>query len=236
MKVECLIVEDQAPAQRVLERYIAELPHLQLTGVCGNALDAMAFLHRHEVHLMFLDLDLPRLGGFDFLRSLTRRPAVIVTTAYPQHALEGFELAVADYLVKPIPFDRFVRAVDRAISPAPAEPSANAPNDHGRREIFVKIDRDLRRVAHDDIIFIRAEGDYVTIVTSSAQLFAPGPLVRWEQKLPAQQFARTHRSYIVNLSQVSRIAGSTAVTDAGGIPNGRRYRESLLQQVTPAGH
>ena len=155
MTISCLIVEDQAPAQRVLARYIDDLPHLELAGTCGSAFEAMAFLYDRQIDLMFLDLNLPRLGGFDFLRTLARPPNVIVTTAYPQHALEGFDLAVIDYLVKPISFDRFIRAVDRLRTPASSDVAApEKSNENSSREIFVKVDGEIRRLAFVDILFV----------------------------------------------------------------------------------
>ncbi len=229
MSLACLIVEDQAPAQRILARYIADLPHLELAGTCGSALEAMALLHERCIDLIFLDLNLPRLGGFDFLRSLAQPPKVIVTTAYPQHALDGFDLAVVDYLVKPIAFDRFMRAVDKVRGLASSEISDPHKQGQSPGKIFVKVDNELRPVALDDIVFLRAEGDYVTIVTHSTKLFVGGPLAHWERRLPAQRFIRTHKSYIVNLASIARIAGSTIITSAGGLPIGRRYREQLLQ-------
>ena len=233
MSLSCLVVEDQLPAQRVLLRYIEDLPHLELAGVCGNAFEAMARLHARPVDLLFLDLNLPRLGGFEFLRSLARPPAVIVTTAYPEHALEGFDLNVVDYLVKPIAFDRFIRAVDK-VRPAPPPdraPASMPPAEAPPEEIFVKVGGDLRRLALADILFLRAEGDYASIVTVAGPLFVSGTLSRWEARLPADRFVRTHKSYIVNLAHAARIRGSTVVTAAGGVPIGRVYRDQLLSRL-----
>lgn len=237
MTIACLVVEDQLPAQRILVRYIANLPHLELVTACGTAFDAMLVLHRQPVDLMFLDLNLPRLGGFDLLRSISHPPRVIVTTAYPEHALEGFELAVVDYLVKPISFERFIRAVDRAGVALAAPNTANAPLmtdnpvERARDDVFVKVHGELRRLALNHILFIRAEGDFVTIVTSEERLFVAGTLGGWETRLPADRFVRTHKSYIVNLAHVSRIKGSIIETTAGGIPVGRSFRQQLLQRL-----
>lgn len=233
MTISCLVVEDQLPAQRVLVRYIEELPHLELAGTCGNAFEAMAALHDGPVDLMFLDLNLPRLGGFEFLRSLAQPPKVIVTTAYPEHAVEGFDLAVVDYLVKPIAFDRFIRAVDRVRAALP-EPTVVGPApslESGAEEIFVKAGNELRRLALADILFIRAERDYSSIVTMTGHLFVSGTLARWEERLPSDRFLRTHKSYIVNLAHVTSIRGANMITSAGGIPIGRLYREQVLKRV-----
>lgn len=234
MSLSCLIVEDQLPAQRVLAHYIADLPHLELAGTCGSAFEAMAFLHSRSVDLMFLDLNLPRLGGFEFLRSIGSPPNVIVTTAYPEHAVEAFDLNVVDYLVKPIGFERFIRAVDKVRS-APAhggpQPASQPAREAPAEDIFVKVNGELRRLSLSDIIFVRAEGDYASIVTSSGSYFVGGTLSKWEERLPPERFVRTHKSYIVNLAHASRISGSSIVTPEGGVPIGRSFRERFLSQL-----
>ena len=149
-----MIVEDQPPAQRVLTHYIEHMPHLRLLATCGNANEALASLHDHHIDLMFLDLNLPLVEGFDFLRSLPRPPQVIVTTAYSEHALEGYELEVLDYLVKPFSLERFMRAVSRARAFGGDEDEmALAAED--AEEVFVKVDHELRRVPLADIVYLR---------------------------------------------------------------------------------
>jgi DNA-binding LytR/AlgR family response regulator len=243
MTIRCLVVEDQLPAQRVLTRYIEDLPHLELVALCGNAFEAMTALHTQKVDLLFLDLNLPRLQGFDFFRSLASPPKVIVTTAYPEHAVEAFDLQVADYLVKPIAFDRFMKAVDRVRSALIAEDGAGTlrPEPTGAataaaaQEVFVKVDGEHRRVALSDIVFLRAEGDYTSIVTLSKRLFANGNLARWEERLPADRFVRTHKSYIVNLAHAERVTSSTIAAGNSGIPIGRSYRDHFRRRLGLSG-
>jgi DNA-binding LytR/AlgR family response regulator len=234
MTTSCLVVEDQLPAQRILSRYIGELPHLELAGVCGNAFEAMAALHSKPVDLMFLDLNLPRLSGFDFLKNSVNPPKVIVTTAYPEHALEAFDLAVVDYLVKPIGFDRFIRSIDRYLATVQvgrtdvaARPPA-APPAIQTEHFFVKVGSDLRRLCLADLIYLRAEGDYVSLITTSGRLFVAGKMSNWEERLPSSQFARVHKSYIVNLARVERISGPSIVLEEAAVPIGRSYRDRLL--------
>lgn len=231
MTLSCLIVEDQLPAQRVLAHYIEDLPHLELTGTCGTAFEAMAFLHIRSVDIMFLDLNLPRLGGFEFLRSIGSPPNVIVTTAYPEHAVEGFDLNVVDYLVKPIGFERFIKAIDKvragSVSDAPSPPS-QAPREAPAEDIFVKVNGELRRLSLADIVFVKADGDYASIVTGQGSFFVAGTLSKWEERLPPERFVRTHKSYIVNLGHAARINGSSIVTPQGGVPIGRSFKERFL--------
>lgn len=239
MTIRCLVVEDQLPAQRILRRYIEGLPHLELVALCGNAFEAMSVLHAQKVDLLFLDLNLPRLQGFDFLRSLASPPKIIVTTAYPEHAVEAFDLQVVDYLVKPIAFDRFIKAVDRVRASIVSGENTSTPQPHLSRsnsaatteEIFVKVNGEHRRVALSDIVFLRAEGDYTSIVTRSEQLFAAGSLARWEERLPADRFVRTHKSYIVNLGHAERVMPSTIAVGGSGIPIGRTYRDEVRHRL-----
>jgi DNA-binding LytR/AlgR family response regulator len=239
MSIHCLILEDQLPAQRILARFIADLPHLELVALCGNAFEAMNVLHRQDVDLMFLDINLPKLQGFEFLRSLASPPKVIVTTAYAEHAVEAFDLQVADYLVKPIAFERFIKAVDRAraaiakdVGTGARQPEAIKANEFsGAEEIFVKVDGEHRRIALADIIFLRAEGDYTSIVTNNDRLFASGSIARWGERLPGDRFVRTHKSYIVNLSHAERVTPSTIAAGNSGLPIGRRYRDQLRKRL-----
>lgn len=232
MSLSCLVVEDQRPAQRVLVRYIGDLPHLELAGVCGTAFEAMAILHRRSVDLMFLDLNLPQLGGFDFLRSLQKPPKVIVTTAYSEHAVEGFDLNVVDYLVKPIAFDRFIRAIDRVKAAAePEAPFTTIREDTTPEEVFVRSGGELRRLALRDIVFLKAEGDYVSIATSSGRLFVLGTLSRWEDRFGNAGFVRVHKSFVVNMTHVTRVTGSHINMGQQEAPIGRRYRAHFLTRL-----
>ncbi len=238
MTIGCLVVEDQLPAQRILARYIQDLPYLELVALCGNAFEAMSAFHCGKIELMFLDLNLPKLQGFDFLRSLASPPKVIVTTAYPEHAVEAFDLQVADYLVKPIAFKRFIKAVDRVRSAIMAEdgtaarqPTVAKPGPAVAEEVYVKVDGGHRRVALSDIVFLRAEGDYTSVITLNERLFAAGSLARWEERLPADRFVRTHKSYIVNLAHAERVTSSTIAAGGSGIPIGRTYRDQFRQRL-----
>ena len=247
-RVTCLIVEDQRPAQRILEGFIRDVPHLDLMGTCGSAMEAMALLQGRGVDLMFLDLHLPRLGGFDFLRSLPRPPQVVVTTAFAEHALEGYELDVVDYLLKPFGFERFLRAVAKVRRPemAPSAPAPShpppAPPVTGMEPncLFVRLDGEHRRVDLADIVYLEAQGDYVNLYTPDARLFLSGTLSGWEDRLPPARFLRVHKSYLVNVARVDRIAGSDLHTCRGMVPLGRSFRDRVMARLTgrpePAGH
>jgi DNA-binding LytR/AlgR family response regulator len=230
-RISCIVVEDQAPAQRVLHSYIADTPHLSLVGTCLSAVEASKVLAERAPALMFLDLHLPRVEGFAFLRSIPKPPLVIVTTADPDHALEGFDLNVVDYLLKPFSFERFLQAVTKVQSALASGEQDSAPARATPRAIFVKANGELRRVTCDEIIFISAEGDYVELFTRTGKLFIQQTLKSLEEALPKGAFQRVHKSYIVRVNAIERIAGSDIHIGGTTIPIGRSYRESFLRQI-----
>lgn len=207
MTVRCLVLEDQAPARRVLENYLARLPGMDLVGSVAVPSAAAEVLDEQPVDLLFLDLGLPQQDGFRFLAGRSPAPLVIVTTAFGERALEGFEHGVVDYLVKPFSFARFETAVERArlaIRARNDDTILGVPLDRGRREF----------VATRDIASLSADGDYVIIRTVGGRLYTQGPLTHWLDQLPSPPFVRVHRSHVVNCDHVSRL-DSRAVAVAG---------------------
>jgi len=196
MLTRCLILEDQAPARRLVEDYVQQHPKLELMGATAFPEVAEPILVKQDVDLLFLDLHLPQTDGFRFLKSLTHPPQVIVTTAFPKRALEGFEAGVIDYLVKPFSYDRFALAVERALAraaPSPQQERLNIPVGRGR----------IVHIAHGDIIRLEADGDYVSIHTTAQTFHVLGPLSAWMERLPAEDFAQIHRSHIVNRTHIT---------------------------------
>src|SRR5262245_25880598 len=196
--IRCLVVEDQLPAQHVIERYMRDLPELQLVGAAASARDALDILAVHPVDLMFLDLHLPRLDGFAFLRGLPDPPSVIVTTAHADRALEGFELDVVDYLLKPFSFDRFRRAVGRVRRGEAAPDRSTERATAGRTTRFIRVGGEYRQLVIDDVVYLAADGDFVNIVTRTEQHFVLSTLAGWVKALPGEAFVQTHKSYAVN--------------------------------------
>lgn len=222
----CIIVEDQAPAQRVLQKYIADYGRLELKAVCTDAVSALEFLKNNTVDLMFLDIHLPRISGMDFLKTLHHPPAVILTTAFQEYAVESYEHNVADYLVKPFSFARFVKAVSKVQRTGllPVSPPEGI-------ECMIKSGHEYLRFNSSDILFIRTDMDYAEIHFEGRKLLSSETLTYWEQKLGRFGFVRIHRSFLVNLSKLQKIAGNRAhIDDTTVLPVGRAYKEQLLER------
>lgn len=236
--INVIIVDDEPLAQDVLETYVEKVPDLKLVAKCSNAFEANEAIKQHEVDLMFLDIQMPQLTGVDFLKTLNKPPLVIFTTAYPNYAIEGFELNALDYLLKPISVDRFMKAVNKAIEqielqrkdgdPAPAE--ADSPD-----YFFVKADKKLVKVKFNDIIYIEGLKDYVIIRMDDSRVITLQTMKSLEEKLPSEIFRRIHRSYIVNLDRINAVVGNmievTEKNKAKHLPIGKNYREELLALI-----
>ena len=237
--VNVIIVDDEPLAQDVLETYIEKLPDLNLVAKCNNALEAHEALKTLDVDLMFLDIQMPQLTGIDFLKTLNKPPLVIFTTAYPNHAVEGFELNALDYLLKPISLDRFIKAVNKAVDQLQLTRKDNtasaAPTNDNVEYTFVKADKKLVRVNYADIIYIEGLKDYVIIRMEKDRVITLQTMKSLEEKLPAHQFKRIHRSYIINVDRINAVVGNMVEVEEKGqvkhLPIGKNYRDDLLHIV-----
>ena len=217
--IDCIIVEDEPLAAKVLKDYIAEVSFLTLQGVFKNALDAAEYLRNNRVDLIFLDIHLPRLKGMAFLRTLKKAPNVIITTAYHQYALEGYELNVTDYLMKPIEFERFLQAVNKV------KVSETSWEESSRGYLFLSVQKKKVKVRFSEILYIESQREYVKVVTADRVLLPKISTSVMESLLPRNAFKRIHRSFIVAIDKVE--AYSAEVVEIGGkeIPVGRKYKE-----------
>ena len=235
--INAIIVDDEPLALDVLETHIGNLPEINLVARCNNALEAREALKANNVDLMFLDIQMPQLTGVEFLKTLTNPPLVIFTTAYPDYAVEGFELNAVDYLLKPISLDRFMKAVNKAMDKLTLErkddvvPAANE-NAEENEYIFVKADKKLIKVTFSDIIYIEGLKDYVIIRMDNDRVITLQTMKSLESKLPQNLFKRIHRSYIVSISRIKAIVGNmvevTEKNQTKHLPIGKNYREELL--------
>nr|WP_256534103.1 LytTR family DNA-binding domain-containing protein [Lewinella sp. JB7] len=228
------MVDDEELARRLVRSYCDRLPDLQVVGEATNPVEALAQLRKLDVDLLFLDIQMPEMTGLDFLRSLRRPPAVILTTAYANYALEGFELDVVDYLVKPFGFDRFVRAVGKARdyrfsesvgsgAPPPADAASPAFQ-------LVRSDRKVYRIPHADILYIESMREYVAYHTPAGRTLALGSLKQLEEELP-DNFLRVHKSFIVARDKVEVLEGNTLHIGTARIPVGGSYREHVREEL-----
>lgn len=220
--LKCIIVEDEPLAVKVLTDYIAQVPFLQLQGVFKDALLAGDYLRTHTVDLMFLDIHLPRLKGMAFLKTLTQPPAVIITTAYHQYAVEGFELNVTDYLLKPFEFERFLLAVHKVKTTLPLS-SPEATKDH----FFIHAERKKIKILFADILYIESQREYIKIVTSARDYLSKMSTHEIEALLPSSLFKRIHRSFIVAIPKIQSYTADMVEVNGVQLPVGRGYREVL---------
>lgn len=222
----CLIVEDEPIAAGILEDYIRQTPFLRLVGVCGDALYAADALRQQPVDVMLLDLNLPGLKGLDFLRTLPTPPQVILTTAYHDYALESYDLGVVDYLLKPIDFERFIRAVQKLKPPALQAKQMERPFH------FFNANKKMVRVWVDEIIYAESLKEYVRLtLTSSKTITTKMPLQELEQILTGQSFLRIHRSFLAAQQHIEAYTSTTLQVGGVELPIGRQYREQVLENL-----
>lgn len=224
MKIlNCIIIDDEPLARKGLVAYCDDISFLNVIGVCKNALQANDVLHEQAVDLIFLDINMPILSGLDWLKSLTSSPLVVMTTAYPQYALESFSYEVIDYLVKPISFERFLQAVNKAYR--------LTKTTEDEQVFFVKSDKSLKKIKLDEILFVEAMQNYVKIITTSETVVTHTTLKQLRENLPDQLFIQTHKSYLVAKSHVSEITGNQILMEDYKIPISVRMKKEVLQQI-----
>jgi DNA-binding LytR/AlgR family response regulator len=219
-KYSCLIVEDEPHAAEMLEEYIAQIPFLQLKSTCGDAIYAMEAMQQQKPDLIFLDIHLPRLKGLDFVRTLTQPPRIIITTAYEQYALQGYELNVVDYLLKPIEFSRFLTAVNK-LAPAAASQQQERP------AVYFTVSKKKVKLFLDEILYIESLKEYIRVFTKTRTILTRFPLGELETLLTGNNFLRIHRSFIVARDKIE--AFSTTDIEVGGkqLPIGRSYKDAV---------
>jgi len=233
MNLKCIIVDDEPLAIEIIESYVNRIESLELVGKFRNAIKAFDFLQTGvEVDLIFLDIQMPKLTGIEFLKTLKNKPKVVFTTAYREYALEGFELEVLDYLLKPISFDRFMKAVSKALAQNTSTASpiqTNSSNDDDF--IFFKSDKKMIRVCLCDILYIESIKDYVKIKTSEKEVVTHQKISTLETKLSANDFIRVHRSFIVNIPKIESYSASEVELNEESIPIGRNYKAEVVERL-----
>jgi len=228
MTINCIIVEDEPIARDILIGYIRQVPYLHLAGSCADAFQAMEMLNKTDVDVIILDINMPHLTGIEMLRTLKKYPAVIITSAYPDFALEGYELSVTDYLLKPFSFARFVQATEKvAAKGQEGQPAVQKEEEHF---IMVRSDKKLTKVFLNEIVYVEAYGNYIFIHRGQDRVMSKQTLTNFETQLPAGKFVRIHKSYVVSVKAVKYLEGNEVSVGAKKLPVGKVYREGVLKR------
>ena len=234
-KYNVIIVDDEYLAQKLLQDYVSKVESLHLVATCSNAFEAMEALKNNQVDIMLLDIQMPDLTGLELVKSLEKKPAVIFTTAYSEYAVDAFNLAVSDYLLKPFDFPRFIQAINKAIGNVqPKEEGTHKTADTISKSndfITVKADYKLYKINYDDLLFIEGQHEYVTFHTTQRRITALFALKDLEELLPKDRFVRVHKSYIVSFKHIQDLDKSDVTVEGNKIPVGASYRDELLARL-----
>ncbi len=233
--INCVIIDDEPLARDGIANYVRQVDFLQLTGTCEDPVELMKILDEHPVDLVFLDIQTPKMNGIDFLKIVKDPPLVIITTAYPSYALEGFQLNVLDYLLKPITFDRFFKSAAKArdyhqLITRPADPPPQKI-DPAADYFFIKCGSKYEKIYFNDILYIQGTQNYVTICTNKGKYLTLLYLKNLEENLDSRAFIRVHKSYIVSIDKIEGIEGNEIFIQSHHIPISRNYREQVIEKV-----
>lgn len=230
MKINCIVVDDEPASREILEKYIEDSPNLNLVKSCRNAFEANDIINNQNIRLIFLDINMPKLSGMKFYKSLTNPPFVIFTTAYPEYAVEGFEVNAVDYLLKPFPFERFLKAVNKA-----TETIINKNYETNNPDfILLKADKKIHRVILNDIFYLESIGDYVKVHFGTKCIIVHDTFQNLLSQLPSNQFIQVHKSYAISLSKFETIEGNMIKVGDKNIPIGHTYKNEFLNQIGSA--
>ncbi len=223
----CIIIDDEPLSRDVLRKYLAEVSDLEIVAECSNAIEATRILNKGSIDILFLDINMPGLSGISFARSLSISPQIIFTTAYPEYAVEGFELNATDYLVKPYSFERFLLAVNRAL-----ERLRESQNGANEGKVLVKADKKLFALSFSDIWIIEGQGDYIRIYTPQHKLMVHSTIRSFLDSLPQEDFMRIHKSFAINLRHIEFIEGNQVKIADQSLPVSPSHREELLSRFS----
>lgn len=225
MKLNCIIIDDEPLSQDVLEDFVKACPELNLMAICNDALEAGAVVKKEKIDLLFLDINMPKLSGIAFVKTLKEPPLVILVTAYPDYAIQGFEIEALDYLLKPVSFERFRTAVNRAVERFASTEGKEL------QHIMVRANKKNYKLNFDEIIYLEAQGDYVRFVTSERTLMVHGTMKEFLERLPKNQFERIHKSYVISLPKVVYLDGNQIKLGDYKLPVSLSYKDALLAKL-----
>jgi len=230
MTINCLIIDDEPMARKLLQEYIEETDFLELAGIAENPVKAMGLIKELDIDLIFLDVNMPKMNGMEFMRLSTNLPMVIMTTAYGQYALEGFEMAVIDYLVKPFSLERFLKATQKALDLKTLKDKASPANtstDH----FYVKCNGKVTRVNYDELLYIEGMSNYITLYTTTGKLVVYLTIKGILEKLPSKNFVQVHKSTVINLDKINSIDGNMLYMGEHKITIGANFSDEALKRI-----
>jgi two-component system LytT family response regulator len=232
-KVKCMIVDDEPMAREIISSFVGKIHNLELVATCKNVSEAFSILQKESIQLIFLDINMPEISGLSLAKSIQHKSQVIFTTAYREYALEGFDLQAVDYLLKPISFDRFLKAVQKYFDLQVSKEIIHQEKVSEVKEtsIFVRSDRKMVKVRFSEIRYVESLSDYVKIFTNQETIVTRETISNIESKLPSKEFLRTHRSYIVSMNKINSFTNEFVELDKKAIPISRSYKENVLQKL-----
>jgi len=228
MKLKCLVVDDEAPARKLISDYVSKISWLELAGTCQNGMEAMDVLHQQRIDILLLDIQMPDMTGIDLLKDLEQKPVTIFVTAYQEYALKGFELDVIDYLLKPVSFERFKKAIDKTIEYIGFQQTG--AKETSRDYFFLKTDTRIVKIVFSEVCLIEAQREYVKVVTASKKIMSLMSMNKIAELLPVD-FVRIHRSYIVNLRHVDEVQGNLVQIGKDFYPISKNFRDAFFKKL-----
>ena len=229
MILKTLIIDDEPLAQDIIKKFVQEVKSLEITAVCNDALQALEIMNEQNIDLIFLDINMPKLSGIEFLKTLKNQPIVILTTAYTEYAMEGYELNVTDYLVKPFSFARFLKAVQKAEQQFVLKHSHEIETKP--ESIFIKSNKKIYQLKFSDIVYVEGLGDYIKIYTEKQHFVTNIPMKKMEEQLPGNEFHRIHKSFIVSLKKIISIEGNMVEVQGRKLTIGNNYRSDFFDRI-----
>jgi len=229
--IKCMLVDDEPLAMEVITAYLGKITGFEIVAKCKNALEAFEILQKETIDLIFLDINMPQLSGIEFVKTLKNPPKIIFTTAYRDYALEGYELNAVDYLLKPISFGRFMKAIDK-VQRKVEEQNINEPiNISAEPFLYVKMDKRVLKIYLDDIRYIESQKDYVKIVTIEKEVITKQKISYLEERLSSGQFVRVHRSYLVAINKITAFSSTNVEINEIELPIGRSYKQFVIDAL-----
>ena len=231
MKLKCIIIDDEPIARKVLQEFIEEIDYLELAGQAENSLKAMSLLNNNDIDIIFLDINMPKINGIEFLKTTKLNASIIMTTAYTEYAVEAFGLEVLDYLVKPIAFDRFLKACNKAKETEALKKTIQVQPTKANDHFFVKYNNQIEKIFYDDLAYAEAMLNYVMLYTNSKKMMVYVTIKSLEEQLPANSFIKVHKSFIVNILKVKSIEGNMINIAEAKIPISQNLRDTVINKI-----